>query len=112
MNRKPLNWFFESGCIIGGDDHTAFGVGALITALYIVTQGNPCNECHCKLTCPAWKLIKAEEEARRSANRPRTGEPCGPTNSELAARLGVSKRQISKMRTKGTLDAALSNLAN
>jgi len=34
-------------------------------------------------------------------------QPKGPTNSEIAAMLGISKRQVAKMRRENTLQAAL-----
>lgn len=34
----------------------------------------------------------------------------GPTNSEIAAMLGISKRQVAKMRRENTLQAALEKL--
>jgi DNA-directed RNA polymerase specialized sigma subunit len=37
-------------------------------------------------------------------------EPQGPTNSEIAAKLGISKRQVAKMRRENTLQEALEKI--
>ncbi len=37
-------------------------------------------------------------------------EPEGPTNSEIAAKLGISKRQVAKMRRENTLQEALEKI--
>ena len=37
-------------------------------------------------------------------------EPKGPTNSEIAAKLGISKRQVAKMRRENTLQQALEKI--
>jgi len=37
-------------------------------------------------------------------------EPKGPTNMEIAAKLGISKRQVAKMRRENTLQEALERI--
>jgi len=84
--KKSMAWLAQNGCELRTDR-------ILLTGLYLATGGNPCKECTCQDTCPAWKAIKRGPHP----------VPITETNADIAGRLGVSKRQISKMKKRGEL---------
>jgi hypothetical protein len=67
----PLEWFFENGCEL---QRPAAG---MLSAIYLASYGQPCRECNCKDTCPAWPKVQrgpaffAAVEARAVDTRPR-----------------------------------------
>ena len=74
----------------------------LFTHLHRVTNGSPCNKCNCK-PCKLFDQFKREDLRNvlvevRDANS-RFGLK---TNAELAAELGITKRQVAKRRIPGT----------
>lgn len=80
----------------------------IFIALWKHTKGDPCTT-----GCPWWgrgqclgykRLIRAE-----SQKRPKQGLFKTYNNADLAEKLNVSKRQISKMRKAGTLNEMLEN---
>lgn len=68
----------------------------MFTGIYHKTNGNPCNGCfhNCKSTM--------EEKQKRIQ---RTGSAL--TNKQIATMLGITKRQVAKMRSQGTLEEEL-----
>lgn len=65
--------------------------------LYQVTAGDPCKDCATVLTCPVREKLKTKA-VTVSAKIP------VETNAQIAARLGITKRQVAKRRKEGTLD--------
>ncbi len=52
---------------------------------------------------------REEENLQEEISNP-SPEPKGLTNSEIAAKLGISKRQVAKMRRENTLQEALEKI--
>lgn len=51
-------WFIDNGCELVSPSLEIFlGVMRL-------SNGNPCRECNCKDTCPAWPKIAAEQNVK------------------------------------------------
>ena len=64
--------------------------------IYKATNSNPCPGCAFERNCAGKKDL-----GRR--DRLRSGISHKHTNGEIARKLNVSKRQVSKMKKKGTL---------
>lgn len=64
--------------------------------LYQVTAGDPCKDCATVSTCPV--KIKLSTKPKINPSIPTE------TNAQIAARLGITKRQVAKRRKEGTLD--------
>ena len=62
--------------------------------IYNLTQENPCNGCFKESICTDKPNNTKKHKTFISK----------PTNAELAEKLGVSKRQVSKLRAKGILN--------
>jgi hypothetical protein len=73
--------------------------------IYKASGGNPCFECAYNEKTkehPEGCPVRAELMRRRLPGAP--PKPPGPkTNAELAKELGVSKRQVAKMRARGEI---------
>ena len=52
MSDLPLSWFFENGCELQRPSPN------MLLFVYRQSQGQPCRECNCKDTCPAWPKAK------------------------------------------------------
>lgn len=63
------------------------------------TKNDPCDGCFHKEggMCPGYQLMAHGEQPKRSQIAPVM------TNKEIAEKLGVSKREVSRMRKNGTL---------
>lgn len=82
----------DAGCILlESIEGTAF------MGLHQVTNGNVCKECTYKSSCAAKVAIERAKQQGTPITSP------AKTNAELAKKLGVSKRQVAKMRAAGTL---------
>ena len=89
MPQKSFQWYVENGCKL---QHPDIGTFMLV---FKESNGNPCAECFDKRSCDAWLLI----------NHPGSKSLSGKieTNAQAADRLGISKRQASKLRKEGKL---------
>lgn len=68
-------------------------------ALYNTTNGNPCKDCGSNTLgnkCDGYEELK-------KANKSFAKKVYSETNAKAAERLGITKRQVSKMRKKGEL---------
>lgn len=66
----------------------------VLIEIYRLTNGDPCKECGYAHECSVKKVFELRRLHRNSSFKTGIGE----TNAELAKRLGISKRQASKMR--------------
>ena len=70
-----------------------------LTALYELTNGVPCRECSHNRSCHTLNNFKLKDKQRKSGQKMFVGK----TNQQIADEMGISKRQVSKMRRKGEL---------
>jgi hypothetical protein len=93
---KSINWFLENGCELQKPDK------GMLIAIHGMSRGNPCSECNCKDTCPAWQILQNEEKQAKNSKFEQKDIPVkrrsSETNAQFAKRLGISKRQASKIR--------------
>ena len=75
---------------------------SVLIDIYNHTNGDPCNGCGCKSDCNLYpklgKFSKKNKKLVKSRDIKST-----PTNSEIAAEKGISKRQAAKLRRAGKL---------
>ena len=93
--RRSFDWYVVNGCELQSPDIKMF------RKVYDISDKDegPCKECNCKDTCPAWPIIQAEEEqAATLAALQDEPQEVWETNTEVAKRLGISKRQAAKLR--------------
>jgi len=86
---KSLQWFLEEECEL-------VTTRILFTALYDLTNGDPCAGCYknnsfCGCDTYERSLVSTREPTQTPVE----------TNAQVAERLGVSKRQASKMVVRG-----------
>jgi hypothetical protein len=98
FTRQSLARYMQNDCELQKPDPS------LLMAIFALSYGDPCSDCNCKNTCPAWAKLQGNEKQLKKAlfmtkDVPVTGE----TNAQVADRLGVSKRQVAKMRRDGKL---------
>jgi hypothetical protein len=93
MTRKSSDWYVRNGCELQNPSMKMF------EQVYSMSGGNPCDGCNCKDTCNAWPLVNTSS----SKSQPTTSTEKVETNAEIAARLGISKRQVAKRRKQGQL---------
>ena len=77
-------WLIDNGCELTKPDIRMF------MAIYEMSHGNPCRECNCKSTCPAWKKMQSGSQTPR---RHGSGNPVCPTCS--------SPMNMEKVRKRG-----------
>lgn len=71
----------------------------ILIGVYNATNGHPCEGCALKKDCGArHNLELSKQHHRRFQPSVRT-----ETNADTAKRLGISKRQVSKMRKLGKI---------
>lgn len=87
---QTLGWFFANGCELQSPDRSS------LEYIYSVTDGEPCTECNCKATCPAWPKVHTIGH-----HQPDKVQVPQETNAQIAARLGISSRQVAKRRAAG-----------
>lgn len=92
MKIASLHDFLKSDCELLEPNRAVF------IGLYNVTNGRPCDDCVIKTHCKARHDLETVNVKKRSGN---TMEH--ETNQRIAERIGVSKRQVSKMRKAGLL---------
>ena len=66
----------------------------VLMEIYRMTNGDPCKDCGYAPKCSVKKRFELKKMHKNSGFKTGIGE----TNAELAKRLGISKRQASKMR--------------
>ena len=71
----------------------------ILIGIYHATNGSPCDGCGYKYDCQARHEIELAAMKNKRFNSLKVTE----TNSQIAKRLGISKRQVSKMRKEGKL---------
>jgi hypothetical protein len=90
--------YLKAGCLFLEGDHKNETV---FISLHERTNGFVCETgCADIKICQAYKALLA-----RDPDKPVIVKI--PTNAELASKLGISKRQVSKLRKKGLLEATL-----
>ena len=67
-------------------------------ALYHVTNGRPCDDCAIRHNCKERHDLEIESIASQNNNTIQH-----ETNAQIAERMGITKRQASKMRKAGLL---------
>ena len=86
-------WFIDNGCELAVKPLVPFEI------LYDAAKGDPCNGCRCKDRCPAWaKITEAQTEASSTPNNEVSNVE---TNAQIAARTGLTKRQVAKRLRAG-----------
>jgi hypothetical protein len=85
----------QSGCELAED--LQFSV---FKHIYDTSNGDPCDGCAHKQGCAFLTSQAHNESSRRRENFGKVGFE---TNAKIAERLGISKRQVAKMRKKGEL---------
>lgn len=79
-----LNWLLSNGCELAKPDPQ------MLIAIHALSHGNPCRECNCKDTCPAWKKIASGSQTpvRHGSGNPVCPRCHSPVNLEKAKRRG------------------------
>jgi len=101
--KYTLSWYQENGCLLQkGTD--------MLPEIYNLTQGEPCDGCAMWNECTPQKLDAERRQAainiEKAQKKWQRDHPYGAeTNAQIAERLGISKRQVSKCRREGTLEA-------
>lgn len=75
MATRPLGWFVKNGCELTSPSYELF------VGVFHATDGDPCRECNCKSTCPAWPRVYTLEA--KSIDRVIEIRRCGQCNSPL-----------------------------
>ncbi len=94
MRRQSLQWFLDNDCMLREPDVV------VLVGIYQMSNGDPCDGCAMHEECPAYPKLKAMPAV---GDRPSSVQPARETNAQAAVRLGVSKRQVAKMRQRGEL---------
>ena len=66
--------------------------------LYSITDGNPCKDCGGKNNCEGYVELK-----KFSKFAPKPPTTLYETNAQIAERLHITKRQVSKLKKRGEL---------
>lgn len=93
MRIASLHEFLEAGCELQRPSRWLF------VALYHSTRGRPCDDCVMRVNCKQRHDLELAHNARQAAMK----KPVGETNAQIAKRLGISPRQVSKRRKAGRL---------
>lgn len=80
-------WLEQNGCELTRPDPR------MLMLVYQMSNGNPCRECNCKSTCPAWKLLQSNAgiPIRHGSGHPRCPKCQSPVNLDKAKRLRGGK---------------------
>ena len=87
---REIHEYVEAGCKLADPI-------LIFAGIYQLTNGQPCNGCSYKNGCTAIHKINTTKNAKKSSLM---------TNAQLASELGISKRQVSKLRIPGTNEIA------
>jgi hypothetical protein len=90
--RAYTEFTFELGCRLAENPGVLIGV-------YGLTAGHPCDDCAMK-PCTLLSKFQAEDKGFVAPTKQQLAGL--KTNAELAAIHGISKRQVSSRRIKGT----------
>ena len=71
---------------------------AVFQHIYNTSNGDPCDGCGYNQGC---ELLEKEAKDSRLRKQGNFGKVGFETNAEIAERLGISKRQVVKMRKRG-----------
>ncbi len=93
MEIASLQEFLEIACELQKPNRGMF------VAIYNRTNGRPCDGCCFRNHC----LQKHDLELSKVQSKKKTSFSTTETNAEIAKRIGVTPRQISKMRKAGKL---------
>jgi len=85
----------NSGCAL------AKGTGFI--AIFRLTNGQPCDGCAAHHTPNECEFLRKQLDAAHTRRRWNFNQHSHETNAEIAKRMGMSKRQVAKMRKKGEL---------
>lgn len=88
-----LSKFLESDC-----QQVKHNRGIFI-GLYRVTFGDPCPGCAWEANCEVKVKLRLAEKQKTTGQQNLIGE----TNKEIADSMGISPRQVAKMRKRGEL---------
>lgn len=93
MQIASLHDFLETSCALQKPNRGVF------VAIYHATSGRPCDDCAMRNCCKPREHLELAAQACPIANRNNITE----TNSQIAERLSITSRQVSKMRKTGKL---------
>lgn len=93
MEIASLDEFLEADCEL---QYPTLGI---FIGIYHTTNGRPCDDCAMRHNC---KERHDLEQIKAGSQVPRK-RVYTETNRQIADRLGISKRQVSKMRKAGEL---------
>jgi len=82
------DWFEANGCELTRPDIRIF------FAVFQMSNGNPCRECNCKSTCPAWAKMQSGasvQPTRHGSGHPLCPKCKSPVNLDKAKRLRGGK---------------------
>lgn len=85
----------NSGCTLA--DEMKF---TMFQGIFRLAAGNPCDGCSYHSGC---EFLREQLNAAHSRRVRNFGQHSHETNAEIAKRMGMSKRQVAKMRKKGEL---------
>lgn len=86
----PVQWFIDNGCLL------AYPNPDMLRGIHAATHGRPCDGCSHKRECATYRLVPMASAVNRAA-----ADASRETDPEVAARLGITKRQAAKMRQRG-----------
>lgn len=78
----------DSGCTLANNY-------AVFRGIFELTGGNPCGGCGYYNGC---EFLQKQSEAAHARRVRNFGQHSHETNTEISKRMGVSKRQVAKMR--------------
>lgn len=96
--RQSLQWYINHWCLLAD-------VGTCLRLFYMRTGGYPCEECFRIADC---QLRHQRDENGTLLIQPRPA--IGASNAQIAQMLGISKRQVARLRRDGKLAAALAEI--
>lgn len=78
------DWFIANGCELVRPDVRLF------FAVFAMSNGDPCRQCNCKATCPAWRILStgAARPARHGSGNPLCPQCRSPLNMAKVAKRG------------------------
>ena len=94
MSKIELSDFLKSDCELGNP------FPAMLIEIYKRFGGDPCCGCGYAPNCKVKLALEADSKARQRGDKCRIVQE---SNTDIAKRLGISKRQVSKLRKRGEL---------
>jgi len=93
MQKIELVDFIRSDCKLLKPDVS------ILIEIYKLSNGDPCRECCYNGSCQVLKSFQLKEYHKASGQT----KYIGKTNQQIADELGISKRQVAKMRKRGEI---------